>query len=111
MLLYRAINNSDKNNLDNNNSIYCSLVNSYFSLKKLNTSGKTYYEKRKIKERKFKIVHYVNACILGDKGNALDIILGHVCGQNIRSNTSPWISVSSDFHFVAEEYSVPQSGK
>ena len=111
MLLYRAINDNDKNNLDNNNSIYCSLVNSFLSLKGLRTSAKTPSEKIKVKKRSAKVVDYVNTCILGYKGNALDIILGHVGGQNIKAETSPWISVSSDFYFVAEEYSVPQAGR
>lgn len=111
MLLYRAINDNDKNNLDNNKDIYCSLVNSFLSLKRLRTSAKTPSEKIKVKKRSAKVVDYVNTCILGYKGNALDIILGHVGGQNIKAETSPWISVSSDFYFVAEEYSVPQAGK
>lgn len=111
MLLYRAINNKDKNNLDNNKKIYCTLINSYLSLKDLESSAKTYYEKRKVKKKKIAIIDNVNTCINDNIGNALDTIVGHVGGQKLQSGTSPWISVSSDFSFVAEEYSIPQSGK
>lgn len=111
MLLYRAINEKDKKNLDIKKMIYCTLINTYLSLKDLEASAKTGYEKRKVKKKKITVIDDVNNCIYGNIGNALDTIVGHVGGQKLQSGTSPWISVGADYHFVAEEYSIPQSGK
>lgn len=97
MILYRAINIDDINNLKNGNNIYSSIINSYLLSKE--------------KEIRKNVYSYYNLCIEGNRQYALDTITGHVSGQRIGAKISPWISVTSDFEMASSEYSVPQSGK
>lgn len=96
MILYRAINIDDINNLNNNNNIYSSIINSYI--------------KSKEKEIRKNIYNYYNACIKGSKSCALDTIIGHISGKRISAKISPWISTTTDFDIAAQEYAIPQSG-
>lgn len=97
MILYRAINIDDINNLKNGNNIYSSIINSYLLSQE--------------KEIRKNVYSYYNLCIKGSRQYALDTITGHVSGQRIGAKISPWISVTSDFEMASSEYSVPQSGK
>lgn len=97
MILYRAINIDDINNLKNGNNIYSSIINSYLLSQE--------------KEIRKNVYRYYNLCIKGSRQYALDTITGHVSGQRIGAKISPWISVTSDFEMASSEYSVPQSGK
>lgn len=92
MLLFRAINTNDYDNLINNKDIECSLIRT--NDLNLRRSGKTYY----------------NLCIKGKREYALDVAVGHVAGKRLNAGLSPWISTTKDFDFVCSEYAVPQAG-
>ena len=96
MILYRALNEEDMDNYNNDNYIFCSLYNAKFN---------------KINKRISKNYNiYYNLCLLKDRKYALDSIIGHISGKRLSVNISPWVSTSTDFDFVVREYAVPQAG-
>ena len=96
MILFRALNKDDQVNYLNGGHIYCSLQNASRdkNMRKVSKYFDTYYDLCLNKERQY----------------ALDSIIGHISGKRLMKNISPWVSLSSDYNFVMEEYAVPQSG-
>jgi len=94
MITFRSLNYDDIKHYVNNENISCSLINTYNRDKSIK-NGETYY----------------NLCINGNFEYALDILIGHVSGGKLKVGTSPFISTSYDFRYVASEYSIPQAGK
>ena len=94
MFLYRALNSDDIKNYNSNHNIYCSLFN---NVVKDNVSKET--------------IEYANKCFKGPFSNSLDSIIGHIGGYRLSSQSSPWISASTNFNHVASEYAIPQTGK
>lgn len=92
MLLYRAINLNDLNDLKNNQDIKCSLIRTHEQ--KSRKSHQTYFD----------------LCIKGRREFALDILAGHVAGGRLRVGLSSWISTTKDFSFACSEYAIPQAG-
>ena len=105
MILFRALNIKDIENLTEKGNVYCSLYNHRVSLKnkkKFSRSDENCY------------IDFI-ACF-GDKeekgkvANSLDTIIGHIEGSRLKYNNSPWISTSTDLDYVITEYAIPQSG-
>lgn len=88
MYLYRGINEYDMKNIKDNGNMYC-------NLKRYSKDNLKYAQKIKEIEN-------------GNMGLSLDRVIGHINGRNL--NSSVWISASSDFNFVASEYTIPQNG-
>ena len=99
MILFRALNNDDINNLNKYDHIYSSLFDSYNKSKENN------------KQIRKNVYNYSNLCFNGKRKYALDTIIGHISGKRIGAKISPWVSVSNDFDLVSSEYSIPQSGR
>lgn len=95
MILFRAINKLDLDNYNSNNNIYCSLYNSY--------------NKKTSKNSRYMYDYYI-ACLLKERKNALDCMVGHVSGSRLINNVSPWISLTSDIDFAMSEYAIVQAG-
>ena len=95
MFLYRALNKDDVNNYNNGEYILCSLYNA---------------ELNKELKRSVNYDAYYNLCLDNKRKFAIDSIVGHIGGKRLGVNISPWVSTSSDFNFVLEEYAIPQSG-
>ena len=99
MILFRALNNDDINNLNKYDHIYSSLYDSFNKSKENN------------KQIRKNVYNYSNLCFNGKRKYALDTIIGHISGKRIGAKISPWVSVSNDFDLVSSEYSIPQSGR
>lgn len=92
MILYRALNNEDRNNIYNHGTINCSLNASYQHLDTFPI------------ETQSKIITSYNGCCKNiDNKFILSYIYGHINGNLIKAKRSPWISTTSDF-FTAYSY-------
>ena len=102
MILYRALNEMDIKNLKEHELIYCTMYNHRTQLKnkhKWNKSDINCYNDFKKSFGK-----------TGKIANTLDTIIGHIQGQRLKSNNSPWVSTSTNLDYVITEYAVPQAG-
>ena len=112
MLLFRALSSLD--NLSINEGIYCSLYHTYLELYNSKISNKEFGKKeyRKLSKKEKDIYNYFAAIFRNNSkvSSSLDTIIGHVSGQKLNAGTSPWISTSTDFYYVAREYSIKQAG-
>ncbi len=89
-MLFRALNESDIENVNYANYLLCNFFRSDYK-----------------NDKTLKII--MNEIYYKNMGLALDRIIGHISGLNI--NHSCFISTSKNFNFVLEEYSIPQNGK
>jgi hypothetical protein len=88
MILYRAINSADYIHYQEKSEIICNLLRS-------DNSSKLQGIIKEEVDSNFKF--------------GLDRIIAHIDGQKMENTC--WISTSSDFNFLAREFSIPQSGK
>lgn len=95
-MFFRALNDYDEENYNNNVGIKCLLLKPISS-----TLDKERLEKKK---------EYYKLCIEGNGEYALDTVAGHVQGKKLKVETSCWISTTASFDLVCSEYAIPQSG-
>lgn len=92
MILYRALNDDDMKTYYDNQTIYCSLINSYNDI--------TNYSKEGIN----KLKDFYNRCYKNMEPHfALSLVLGHISGNLDKAKRSPWISLTSNFK-IAYKY-------
>ena len=112
MLLFRALSTRDISNIDL--GIYCSLIHSYSKLENSKIKGNEFGTKeyKSLSKSEKNIYDFFWNIFRNEHkiSDSLDTIIGHVGGQTLKSGTSPWISTSTDFYFVAREYSIKQAG-
>ena len=107
MILFRALNSNDVKayNDFNLDGIYCTLyynINDFYDY-----SGLSEYKLKKNKKNIEKSQKYFNRYYK----DALNSIIGHINSGKLIINCSPWISTSSDFRYVADEYAIPQASR
>lgn len=94
MILYRALNKEDMDNLFKKGMITSSLISSSLNL---NSYPKQIQKKV--------IQFYSKCCKEVDKNFMLSLVCGHVNGKLVSAKRSPWISTTADF-FTAYNYAI-----
>lgn len=86
-IFYRAINDFDIRELNNNRRMLCNVFSEF-----------------NCKQREYKEAYRRSFM------NSLSVIYGHINGHKIDKKTSCWISAAKDFKTCLSEYAVPQNG-